>query len=93
MLAMEVVGVGVSIWGYALIHNPSSWNRYFGGNDNTQQAGYWVKMGGMGFIILSWIGDLATASDAAIQYNRDHQLNFQLESRLDMPGFMLTCRF
>lgn len=93
MLAMEILGVGVSVFGYSLMHNPDGWQKYFGGNDNTMQAGYWVKAGGITMLVISWIGDLATASDSAIQYNRDHQLNFQLESRLDNPGLMLTCNF
>src|SRR5258708_7689374 len=47
MLAMEIFGGGLTLWGYSLIHTPDSWQRYFGGDDNTTQAGYWVKAGGI----------------------------------------------
>jgi hypothetical protein len=93
MLVMELFGAGIGIWGYAMRNNPDGWQRYFGGNDNTIQAGYWVEAAGMGFIVLSWVGDVATASDSAVQYNRDHQLNFQFETMLDRPGVRLTCKF
>ncbi len=93
MLAMEIFGAGVSLWGYQLVHNPGAWSSYFGGDDNTQQAGYWIKAGGLGLMVLSWIGDVATASDSAIQYNRDHELNFKLESSFNQPKVVLSCRF
>jgi hypothetical protein len=94
MLAMQIFGSGLAVWGYSLMHNPNSWERYFGGADNTQQAGYWVKAAGVGFMVLSWIGDIATASEAAQQFNRDHQINFRLESRLDTsPKLALAMDF
>lgn len=93
MLVMEISGLGLSLWGYGLVHNPEAWQKFFGGADNTEMVGYWVKAGGVGFLVLSWLGDLATASDAAIQYNHEHQINFQLDTFRDGPRMMMSYRF
>jgi hypothetical protein len=93
MLAMQIAGMGLAVWGYSLEHAPGNWQAYFGGDDNTQMVGYWVKAGGVGLIVLSWLGDIATASDAALQYNHEHQINFQLESDLHGPRIMLSYKF
>ena len=80
MLVMEIVGAGIAIWGHNLIHSPENWNPYFGGTDNSRQAGYWVKAGGVTMLALSWVGDVAYASEAADSWNKDHQMQFQMDS-------------
>ena len=80
MLVTEIAGVGLALWGHSLIHEPDSWNPYFGGAENAQQAGYWVKAGGVTLLVASWIGDVANASEAADSWNKDHQMQFQMDS-------------
>jgi hypothetical protein len=80
MLVTELVGTGIALWGYSLVHEPEGWNPYFGGADNTRQAGYWIKFGGVVMLAASWIGDVSNASAAAEDWNRDHALQFQLDS-------------
>jgi len=80
MLVMEIIGGGIALWGHSLIHEASNWDPYFGGEDNARQAGYWVKAGGVAMIFASWVGDVATASEAADSWNKDHQMQFQMDS-------------
>jgi hypothetical protein len=80
MLVMEIIGGGIAIWGHSLIHESSNWDPYFGSDQNSQQAGYWIKAGGVAMIFASWVGDVATASDAADSWNKDHQMQFQMDS-------------
>ncbi len=81
------------MWGSGLIHQPESWSHYFGGDDSTVQAGYWVKASGLALIVLSWVGDVATASDAASQYNSEHDLHFKLEGEINAPRVTLCYNF
>lgn len=81
MLTMEILGGGLAIWAHNIIHNQSNWSVYFG--DQTPSAGYWIKAGGVGLVAISWVWDVATAGEAAQSYNKDHQINFQLEGRYD----------
>jgi len=78
MLTMEIFGTGLALWGHNVIHSPENWGPYFG--DQVPQAGYWIKAGGVGLIVVSWIWDVATAPDAADTWNRDNQLQFQMDS-------------
>lgn len=78
MLIMEILGGGLALWGHNIIHQPNHWGRYFGGD--TDQAGYWIKAAGVGMLVISWIGDLATAPGAATSWNNDHQLQLQMDS-------------
>lgn len=87
MLTMEILGGGLSMWGYNVIHQPENWGPYFG--DNSQQAGYWIKAAGVGMVLISWIGDIATASEAADSWNKDHALEMQMDS-FDGTGAKLT---
>lgn len=91
MLTMEILGGGLAIWGHNVIHNQSNWSVYFG--ENTPSAGYWIKAGGVGLMVISFIWDVSTAGDAAQSYNKDHQINFQMESREDGLQLALTSRF
>jgi hypothetical protein len=87
MLTMEILGGGFAMWGYNIIHQPDNWGPYFGAN--SQQAGYWIKAGGVAMVLISWIGDIATASEAADSWNKDHALELQMDS-LDGNGAKLT---
>ncbi len=87
MLVMEIIGGGISIWGYNVIHQPQHWTPYFGAD--TTQAGYWIKAFGVGMLAISWVGDIATAPGAASEWNRDHQLELQMDS-FDATGVRLT---
>jgi len=78
MLVMEILGGAMSLWGYNLIHQPGNWGPYFGNEE--PQAGYWIKAAGVGLLAVSWVGDVATAADAADTWNKDHQLEFQMDS-------------
>jgi len=78
MLVMEILGSGLALWGHNMIHQPDSWGPYFG--NSMPQAGYWIKAAGVGMIAISWVGDVATASEAAETWNRDHALQFQMDS-------------
>ena len=94
MLVMEIVGGGIALWGHNLIHTPENWDPYFGGTDNSRQAGYWIKAGGVAMLFMSWVGDVANASEAADSWNKDHALQFQMDS-YDGTGarLMLASRF
>lgn len=87
MLVMEIFGGCTSIWGYQVIHYPQHWGPYFG--NDTPQAGYWIEAIGVGLLCVSWIGDVATAADAAESWNKDHQLEFQMDT-MDGKGARLT---
>jgi len=91
MLTMEILGVGLALWGHNVIHAPENWGPYFGGS--TDMAGFWIKAAGVGLIAISWVGDVATAADAAESFNKDHQIQFQLESRLDGVQLSMSHRF
>jgi hypothetical protein len=78
MLTMEIFGTGLALWGYDVIHQPENWGPYFG--SNSQQAGYWIKAAGVAMMGISWIGDVATAGDAADSWNKDHALELQMDS-------------
>jgi hypothetical protein len=92
MLVMELFGVGLALWGHNLIHQPGNWEPYFGGD--SQQAGYWIKAAGVGLVVLSWIGDVATAPGAAEQWNSDHQIQLQMDSYEGTGArLMLATRF
>lgn len=91
LLVSELLGAGIALWGHNVIHNSSDWTPYFG--DSSQQAGYWIKAIGVTLICASWIGDVSTASEAAQSYNKDHQIQFQLESRYDGVQLALTGHF
>jgi len=78
MLVMEIIGGGLSIWAYNVIHSPQNWGPYFG--NEQPQAGYWLMAGGVGLLTISWVGDVATAPGAAENWNKDHQLEFQMDS-------------
>ena len=78
MLVMEILGGAMAVWGYNIIHSPQNWGPYFG--NEMPQAGYWIKAGGVGLLTVSWIGDVATAADAADSWNKDHQLELQMDS-------------
>lgn len=78
MLVMEIFGGGLALWGHNIIHQRENWGPYFG--DSTDSAGYWIKAAGVGLICVSWIWDVATAPEAAENWNRDNQLQFQLDS-------------
>lgn len=80
MLVMEIMGGGLALWGHNVIHQASNWDPYFGGADNSRQAGYWIKAAGVLLIVGSWVGDVANASEAAESWNRDHSMQFQLDS-------------
>lgn len=90
-LVAEVIGVGIAFWGYNIIHESSNWGPYFG--NNTDQAGYWIKAGGVTLIAASWIYDLATAAESAQSFNKDHQIQFQLEGRYDGVQLALAHKF
>jgi hypothetical protein len=87
MLVMEIIGAGISIWGYNVIHSPQNWGQYFG--NDTPQAGYWIKAAGVGLLAVSWVGDIATAAGAADDWNKDHQIDIQMDS-FNMTGARLT---
>lgn len=87
MLTMEMFGGGMAVWGYNIIHQPDNWGPYFG--SGSVQAGYWIKAAGVAMIVVSWIGDVATASQAADDWNKDHSLELQMDS-LDGNGAKLT---
>jgi hypothetical protein len=91
LLVAELLGTGISMWGYNVIHESANWTPYFG--DNSQQAGYWIKAIGVALICASWVGDIATAGEAAQSYNKDHQIQFQLESRYDGAQLALIGHF
>jgi len=91
MLTMEILGGGLAIWAHNIIHNPENWGAYFGGD--TDSAGYWIKAGGLGMVAISWVWDVATAGQAAQSFNKDHEVNFQLESRYDGAQFALVHHF
>ena len=92
MLVAQVLGTSLALLGYNIIHQPENWGPYFGGE--VPQAGYWIKAGGMVLLVLSWVGDLATASDAAESYNKEHSYQFQLDSYNDSGArLMLSSRF
>ena len=95
MLITELVGGAVWAWGEHIIHNPQDWTAYWGESQDytTQQAGYWITAGGVALFLLSWLGDVATAHRAADSYNQDHQIEFQLDTRLDRPGISLAYKF
>lgn len=94
MLVTEIVGGGLALWGHNVIHFASDWNPYFGGTDNSRQAGYWIKAGGVLLLVGSWIGDVANASTAAENWNRDHALQFQIDSYNDTGArIILASRF
>jgi hypothetical protein len=78
MLTMELFGAGLAMWGYDVIHQPENWGPYFG--SNSQQAGYWIKAAGVAMMSISWIGDVATAGEAADSWNKDHALELQMDS-------------
>lgn len=78
MLVMEIFGGGIALWGHNIIHSPENWGQYFG--DSTDQAGYWIKAGGVGLVVASWIWDVATAPGAAESWNSDNQIRFQMDS-------------
>jgi hypothetical protein len=78
MLVMEIFGGGLALWGYNVIHSPQNWGPYFG--NNTPQAGYWIKAAGVGLLAVSWVGDVSTAAGAADSWNKDHQLEFQMDT-------------
>ena len=81
MLTMEILGAGIAIWGHNVIHNQDHWGNYFG--DQTPQAGYWIKAGGVGLLAISWVWDVSTAGEAAMSFNKDHSTQFQMDSRYD----------
>ena len=87
MLVMEIIGGGISIWGYNIIHQPQNWGQYFG--NDTPQAGYWIKAAGVSLLAVSWVGDIATAAGAADDWNKDHQIDIQMDS-FNMTGARLT---
>ncbi|HTB22836.1 MAG TPA: hypothetical protein VK914_09030 [bacterium] len=87
MLVMEIIGAGISIWGYNVIHEPQHWGQYFG--NDTPQAGYWIKAAGVGLLSVSWVGDVATAAGAADDWNKDHQLDLQMDT-FNATGVRLT---
>jgi hypothetical protein len=91
MLTMEILGGGLAIWGHNVIHNQGNWSVYFG--DQTPSAGYWIKAAGVGMMAISFIWDVSTAGEAAQSWNRDHQINFQMESREDGLQLALSKRF
>ena len=91
MLVAEILGAGVSILGYNVIQQPNNWNAYFG--SSSSQAGYWIEAIGIGLVCASWVGDLATAGDAAESYNKDHQIQFQLETRYGGAQLAMTSHF
>lgn len=92
MLVSEVLGLTLALWGHNIIHQPENWGPYFGGE--VPQAGYWIKAGGMVLFVLSWVGDLATAAEAAESYNKEHSYQFQLDSYNDTGArLMLSSRF
>jgi hypothetical protein len=78
MLVMEIFGAGLSLWGHNIIHQPENWGPYFG--DNVSQAGYWIKAAGVGLVTVSWVWDVATAPDAAMEWNKDNQLQLQMDT-------------
>jgi hypothetical protein len=80
MLVMEIIGGGIALWGFNMVHSPENWDPYFGGAENSKQAGYWIKAGGVTMLALSWVGDVAYASEAADSWNKDHQMQFQMDS-------------
>ncbi len=87
MLVSEVIGGAIAIWGYNIIHQPQHWGPYFG--NEMPQAGYWIKAAGVGLLAISWVGDIATAPGAVDQWNKDHQLEIQMDS-FDATGMRLT---
>ena len=91
MLTMEILGTGLAMWAHNVIHESSNWTPYFG--DQAQSAGYWIKATGVGLVAVSWVWDIATAGEAAQSYNKDHQIQFQLESRYDGLQLGLVHRF
>ncbi len=91
LLVTEIVGITTAVWGHHVIHQESDWTQYFG--EHTPQAGYWIKLAGVSLICISWIADITTAHEAADSYNKDHQIQFQLEGRLDGMQLALTKRF
>lgn len=78
MLVMEILGGGLALWGYNIVHQPQNWGPYFG--DSVEQAGHWIKAAGVGMVVVSWVWDVATAAEAAESWNRDNQLHFQLDT-------------
>ncbi len=78
LLVMEILGIGLGLWGHNIIHQQENWGAYFG--DQTPQAGYWIKATGLGMVTLSWVADVATAHEAADQFNKDHQVQFQIDT-------------
>lgn len=78
MLVMEIFGAGLALWGHNVIHTPENWGPYFG--DQVPQAGYWIKAAGVGLVAVSWIWDVATAPESADQWNKDNQLQLQMDS-------------
>jgi hypothetical protein len=91
MITMEILGGGLAVWGYDIIHEQNNWGVYFG--SETPNAGYWIKAAGVALVAVSWIWDVSTAGDAAQSFNKDHQVNFQLESRYDGAQIALTHKF
>jgi hypothetical protein len=91
MLSMEILGAGLALWGHNVIHQPQNWGQYFGGD--TDQAGYWIKATGVGLIAISWVWDVASASESASSYNKEHSVNFRMETRYDGLELALYHRF
>ena len=91
ILTMEIFGACLAVWGHNVIHYPENWGAYFG--NETPQAGYWIKAGGVGLLAASWVWDVSSAGEAAQSFNKDHQIQFQLESRYDGLQLALSKRF
>ena len=85
MLVLELVGAGVWAWGNHMLHKPWVWDEYFADESRAKKAGYWISAIGVTAVIISWLGDVATAHKAADTYNRDHQIQFHLEA-MDSGG-------
>jgi hypothetical protein len=91
MLTVEIFGGGLALWGNSILHNPSDWGPYFGAD--AQSAGYWIEAGGVALMAASWVWDVSTAGQEAQSFNKDHDINFRMDSRYDGLQFAISKRF
>ncbi len=79
---VSIITIGV---GYVEFSNPNNLTDYAAAN-NVKRAGAITLAAGVLLFVATWVADIALAGNAAMQYNKEHNLEFKMQQESLLNG-------
>ncbi len=73
---ISIITIGI---GYVEYATPANFNTIDNNQGDVKRAGMIALIGGVTLFAVTYLADIALAGDAAIQYNKEHNLEFKMQ--------------